>query len=160
MFTRILDRIAGPAGWRALLAAFALGALAALALPPVHAVPVLLLSIPGLLALLGAARGWRRAAALGFAWGWGHHLAGVYWVTHAVRLVAATWWTRNMRAPAAAASAVAASVPSSRSVTSTPRVSPTKSLLLKAMSTGHPVLTRSPTCRNRSRPWKVFLPKS
>ena len=92
VFTRILDRIAGLAGWRALLAAFALGALAALALPPVHAVPVLLLSVPGLLALLGAARGWRQAAALGFAWGWGHHLAGVYWVTHAILVDAATWW--------------------------------------------------------------------
>ena len=92
MFTRILDRIAGLAGWRALLAAFALGALATLALPPVHAVPVLLLSIPGLLALLGAAGSWRRAAAIGFAWGWGHHLAGIYWVTHAILVDAATWW--------------------------------------------------------------------
>lgn len=76
------------------------------------------------------------------------------------RRVGATSCTRNIRAPAAAASAVAANVPSSRSVNSTPRVSPTKSLLLKAISTGHPVLTRSPTCRNNSRPWKVFLPKS
>jgi apolipoprotein N-acyltransferase len=92
VFTRILDRIGGLAGWRSLLAAFALGALATLALPPVHAVPVLLLSFPGLLALLGGAPGWRRAAAIGFAWGWGHHLAGIYWVTHAILVDAATWW--------------------------------------------------------------------
>ena len=92
VLTRLLDRLAGLAGWRALLAAFALGLLAALALPPVHAVPVLLLAFPGLLALLGAAGSWRRAAALGFAWGWGHHLGGIYWVTHAILVDAATWW--------------------------------------------------------------------
>ena len=55
MFARLLARVAALAGWRALLAAFALGALGALALPPVHAVPVLLVSLPGLLMLLGAA---------------------------------------------------------------------------------------------------------
>ncbi|MBX9701501.1 MAG: apolipoprotein N-acyltransferase, partial [Acetobacteraceae bacterium] len=92
MVVSLFARIARLAGWRALLGAFALGVLAALALPPVHAVPVLLLAIPGLLALLGAAAGWRRAAAIGFAWGWGHHLAGIYWVTHAVLVDAATWW--------------------------------------------------------------------
>ena len=36
---------------------------------------------------------------------------------------------------------------------STPRVSPTKSLLLSAISTGHPVFTRTSTCRNNSSPW-------
>lgn len=92
MFTRFLDRLGGLAGWRALLAAFVLGAAAALALPPVHAVPVLLLSIPGLLALLGGAARWQRAAAIGFAWGWGHHLAGIYWVTHAILVDVETWW--------------------------------------------------------------------
>lgn len=92
MFKRVLDRLGGLAGWRALVAAFALGAASALALPPVHAVPVLLLSIPGLLALLGGAARWQRAAAIGFAWGWGHHLAGIYWVTHAILVDVETWW--------------------------------------------------------------------
>lgn len=92
MFARILGRLAGLSGVRALLAAFLLGLLAALALPPVHAVPVLLLAFPGLLALLGAAPSWKRAAALGFAWGWGHHLGGIYWVTHAILVDVETWW--------------------------------------------------------------------
>lgn len=35
-----------------------------------------------------------------------------------------------------------------------------KSLLLNAINTGHPVLTRSFTWRNKASPWKVFLPKS
>ena len=111
-FPRFLDRLAGLAGWRALAAAFGLGLLSALALPPVHAVPVLLLAFPGLLALLGGAATWRRAAALGFAWGWGHHLAGIYWVTHAVLVDAATWWWLvPLAAPALALPLAAFAVP-------------------------------------------------
>src|SRR5215207_129718 len=73
--------------------AFGLGLLSALALPPLHAVPVLLIAFPGLLALAAtSASTWRGAALLGFAWGWGHHLAGVYWVTHAILTDVETWW--------------------------------------------------------------------
>jgi apolipoprotein N-acyltransferase len=88
----VLDGFARLAGWRALAPAFALGAIGALALPPVHAIPVLLVAIPGLLGLLQGAGSWRRAAALGLAWGWGHHLVGLYWVTHAILVDLATWW--------------------------------------------------------------------
>ena len=35
---------------------------------------------------------WKGAALLGFAWGWGHHLAGIYWVTHAILTDLETWW--------------------------------------------------------------------
>ncbi|MBL6454938.1 apolipoprotein N-acyltransferase [Belnapia sp. T6] len=90
--------------WRQqLLAALALGLLSALALPPVHAVPVLLLAIPGLLALIAAAPDTRRAAWLGFAWGWGHWIAGIYWVTYAILTdVAHFWWLVPLAAPALA----------------------------------------------------------
>ncbi|EHL97117.1 apolipoprotein N-acyltransferase [Acetobacteraceae bacterium AT-5844] len=71
-------------GRRAVFAAFGLGVLAALALPPVHAVPVLLLAIPGLLALIDGAGSWKRAGVLGFTWGMGHHVAGLYWISHAL----------------------------------------------------------------------------
>jgi apolipoprotein N-acyltransferase len=116
VFTRFLDSLAGLAGWRAMLAACALGALAALALPPVHAVPVLLVSLPGLLAMLdptaGAGRSWRQAALLGFAWGWGHAVAGLYWVTHAILVDAATWWWLvPLAAPALALPVAAFAVP-------------------------------------------------
>ena len=78
---------------RALATAFGLGLLSALALPPVHAVPVLLLAFPGLLALAGGARELAKGAALiGFAWGWGHHLAGIYWVTARHPHRCETWW--------------------------------------------------------------------
>ncbi|WP_338666209.1 apolipoprotein N-acyltransferase (plasmid) [Pararoseomonas sp. SCSIO 73927] len=90
--------------WRALAAAFGLGLLSALALPPVHALPVLLLAVPGLLALLGAARAGRSAAARGFAWGFGHHLGGLYWVTEALLTDPARWWWLvPLAAPALAA---------------------------------------------------------
>ncbi|MFC7553306.1 hypothetical protein ACFQU7_15220 [Pseudoroseomonas wenyumeiae] len=71
-------------GRRALLAAFGLGLLSALALPPLYLVPVLLLAVPGLLALLDGAGSWKRAGVLGFAWGMGHHMAGLYWISHAL----------------------------------------------------------------------------
>jgi apolipoprotein N-acyltransferase len=76
----------------ALATACGLGLLSALALSPIHAVPVLLIAFPGLLALADAAQSWRRAALLGFVWGWGHHLAGIYWVTHAILTDLETWW--------------------------------------------------------------------
>ena len=77
---------------RPLTAAFGLGAASALALPPLHAVPLLLVTLPAFLALLGAAPTWKRAALLGFAFGWGHHLVGTYWVTHALFTDLARWW--------------------------------------------------------------------
>nr|WP_305123490.1 apolipoprotein N-acyltransferase [Roseomonas sp. GC11] len=79
-----MTKLSALTGRRALLAAFALGVLSALALPPLYLVPVLLLAIPGLLALLDGAGSARRAAWLGFAWGWGHHVAGLYWISHAL----------------------------------------------------------------------------
>jgi len=81
-----------PTGWRGLGAAAAFGAFGALALPPIHAMPALLVAITGLLWLIGGAGSWRRAAALGFAWGWGHHLAGIHWVTFALFTDLGRWW--------------------------------------------------------------------
>jgi apolipoprotein N-acyltransferase len=103
MWDRFLGHLARRQGWRLWVTAVGLGALAALALPPIHAVPVLLVSIPGLLAMLGAAAGWRRAFALGFAWGWGYFAAGLYWITHAILTdVANFWWLVPIAVPALA----------------------------------------------------------
>ncbi|RVT95818.1 apolipoprotein N-acyltransferase [Rhodovarius crocodyli] len=77
---------------RPLPAVIGLGALSALALPPLHAVPILLVVFPALLSLLGGAGSWRRAAVLGFAFAWGHHAVGLYWVTHAMFADIAKWW--------------------------------------------------------------------
>lgn len=80
----MLTRLSRLSGRKALFAAFGLGALGALAMPPLHLVPVLLLAVPGLLALLEGAGSARRAALIGFAWGWGHHVVGLYWISHAL----------------------------------------------------------------------------
>ena len=79
-------------GWRADLLASLLGALAALALPPFHAIPVLLVAVPGLLALIDGSRGTLAAARRGFAFGFGHHLVGLYWITEAILIEAARYW--------------------------------------------------------------------
>jgi apolipoprotein N-acyltransferase len=69
------------------------GLLSALALPPVHFLPVLLFSVPGLLRLIGAAAGWRQAALIGWLFGFGVSLAGLYWITEPMLTeVADFWW--------------------------------------------------------------------
>ncbi|MBB5688856.1 apolipoprotein N-acyltransferase [Roseomonas alkaliterrae] len=103
MWNRVLGHLAARRGWRLWVTAAGLGALAALALPPVHAVPVLLLAVPGLLAMVGAAPGWKRAFWIGFAWGWGHFAAGLYWITHAILTeVERFWWLVPIAVPALA----------------------------------------------------------
>ena len=79
-------------GWRACGAAALLGALSAAALPPIHLVPVLLLTVPLLLALVGAAPRRRTAAAIGFWFGFGHHMFGLYWMTEAILVEAEKFW--------------------------------------------------------------------
>ena len=74
------------------LAAFTLGLLSAAALPPVHAVPVLFLSLPGLLWLIATRPGWRGAALMGIWFGTGHHIGGLYWVTEAILIESRTFW--------------------------------------------------------------------
>ena len=84
-------------------AAALLGAASALALPPVFLVPILGFTVPGLLALVGAERTWRRAAWLGFCFGFAHHVVGLYWITEAI-LVRANefWWLVPFAAPGVA----------------------------------------------------------
>ncbi len=95
--TRRLD---GPGFWRALATAFGLGAFAALALPPVHAVPVLLVALPGLFIMTMEAPSARRAALLAFAWGWGFHVAGLHWLTNAILTeVERYWWLVPLAVP-------------------------------------------------------------
>lgn len=108
MAHRVLDRLIATmrrlAGWRRDLAAAGLGVLAAAALPPVHAIPVLLISLPGLLILLAQARSLPVALRIGFAFGFGHHLVGLYWITEAVLIEAARfWWLVPFAVPAIAA---------------------------------------------------------
>jgi apolipoprotein N-acyltransferase len=101
--TALTRRLDGPGFWRALATAFGLGAFAALALPPVHALPVLLVSLPGLFIMVTEAPTRRRAALIGLAWGWGFHIAGLHWLTNAILTeVDRFWWLVPIAVPALA----------------------------------------------------------
>lgn len=60
------------------------GAATALALPPLHVIPVLWLAFPTLLWLMDADARPRGAFVAGWVFGIGHFAAGLYWVSHAL----------------------------------------------------------------------------
>ena len=99
-----LARVAALRGWRADGVAALLGALSAAALPPIHAIPVLLVCVPGLLALIDGAPGWVVALRRGFFFGLCHHILGLYWITEAILIEAARyWWLVPLAVPALSA---------------------------------------------------------
>ena len=76
-------------GWRRFAAAFAAGALSALAFAPFYVVPILWLTVPAFVWLIDGAepraeaRSLRRlipAAVVGFAFGFGFFVAGLWWI--------------------------------------------------------------------------------
>jgi apolipoprotein N-acyltransferase len=80
---------AGLVGWRRQVAAILLGALAATALPPFDAVPVLLVAFPGLVWLEDGSADWRTSFAIGWSFGFGFFVAGLYWIGAALLVDAA-----------------------------------------------------------------------
>jgi apolipoprotein N-acyltransferase len=91
-------------GWRADMAGLASGMLTALAFPPIHLFPVLIATIPVLIALIGAARTRGVAARRGWWFGFGLNLVGLYWITEAILIEAARfWWLVPLAVPALAA---------------------------------------------------------
>jgi len=89
---RIAAHLRSRAGWRGSATALGLGVLAAAALPPLHLVPLLWLALPGLLVLVDAAPTWRAAGWRCFAFGLGHHVAGLFWITEALIIEAERAW--------------------------------------------------------------------
>lgn len=82
----IVRRLQAATGWRRRLYAAGLGACAASALPPLGLVPLAFVAFAGLLWLLQSDDSARRFA--GFATGWwfgfGLHVAGLYWIANAL----------------------------------------------------------------------------
>ena len=72
--------VGAAAGWRRSALAAALGALSAAALPPGHALPLLVVSFTGLLWLIHASRSPLRAGVAGWWFGFAHFLVGIYWI--------------------------------------------------------------------------------
>jgi apolipoprotein N-acyltransferase len=70
-------------GWRAAGAAFGAGALAALAMPPLHWLPLAVVGIVAFVWLWDSAPGPRSALLRGWAWGTGHFAVGSYWIVEA-----------------------------------------------------------------------------
>jgi apolipoprotein N-acyltransferase len=100
----VVARLAALRGWRADVAGALLGALSAASLPPLHAIPVLLVAVPGLLVLIDAAGGLWSAARRGFWFGLGLHVLGLYWITEAILFEAARfWWLVPLAVPSLAA---------------------------------------------------------
>jgi len=91
-------------GLRADLIALMSGAFTALALPPLHGLPVMLVAFPVLLAQINAAERAILAARRGWWFGFGYHLIGLYWITEAILFEAARfWWLVPLAVPALSA---------------------------------------------------------
>ena len=91
----LAERLRGLLGWRRHLAAVCAGALSALAMAPFYVWPVLWLTLPAVVWLIDGAT-WRApshgtrgrrlsrpvvaAAGIGWWWGFGYFLAGLYWI--------------------------------------------------------------------------------
>ena len=102
--SRIAARFRSRQGWRAGVTAFGLGALGALAFAPVHALPGLWLALPGLVILAESRRSTTRAFFTAWGWGLGHHVVGLYWISHALMTEAERFaWLVPIAVPAIAA---------------------------------------------------------
>jgi apolipoprotein N-acyltransferase len=78
------QKVSGLDGWTRRAVAAGAGIIAAAALPPVHALPVLLISFPCLIWLIDGTQNWRRAFWVGWWFGLGHFAAGLYWIAHSL----------------------------------------------------------------------------
>ena len=81
---RLYSMVIDLTGWRRHALSFGLGALATGALPPAHAVIVLVPAFSGLAWLIGGSTGPRAAFAAGWWFGVGYFAAGLYWISYAL----------------------------------------------------------------------------
>jgi apolipoprotein N-acyltransferase len=90
---RLAQELAALSGWRRYGLAFLLGALLAGALPPIDLMPLIFVAFPGLLWLdEGSPNHWA-SARLGYVFGLGFFVAGLYWVAAALFVdIASFWW--------------------------------------------------------------------
>jgi apolipoprotein N-acyltransferase len=100
----VFDRVVAARGRRACLIQIAAGVLAALALPPIHVLPTLLIAFPVLVLGGCAPEDGRTRLLRGWCFGFGFHLLGLYWITEAILVEAARyWWLVPLAVPALSA---------------------------------------------------------
>ena len=93
MFVALAQKLSSITGWRASLAAFGFGLLAALAFPPFNLIPVLWLCFPVLLFLLQGATNWRGAFARGWSFSFGLLVICLYWIAASMFVdIKSFWW--------------------------------------------------------------------
>jgi apolipoprotein N-acyltransferase len=89
----IAQELASLGGWRRFGLAFLLGLVLAATLPPVDLTPLLLVAFPGLLWLDDGSAGTWASFRLGYAFGIGFFLAGLYWIAAALFVdIGRFWW--------------------------------------------------------------------
>src|SRR5262249_492594 len=89
---RLADEVAGLSGWRRYGLAFVLGICATATLPPVDLAPLLLIAFPGLLWLDQGSTGPWASFRLGYAFGFGFFISGIYWIAGALFVDISTFW--------------------------------------------------------------------
>jgi apolipoprotein N-acyltransferase len=90
---RLAQELGALSGWRRYGLGFLLGALLAGALPPVDLIPLIFIAFPGLLWLDEGSVGPWASARLGYVFGLGFFLAGLYWIAAALFVdIARFWW--------------------------------------------------------------------
>ena len=83
---RMRARFLALAGWRRATSLGLLGAIAALALPPFHLLPLLIVAFPPLFWAVESSARLRGAFWTGFWFALGHFTAGLYWIAHSMLL--------------------------------------------------------------------------
>ncbi len=90
---RLAHRLAVISGWRRYGLAFLLGVCATATLPPVDLTPLLLVAFTGLLWLDDGTAGPWASFRLGYAFGFGFFVSGLYWIAAALFVdIASFWW--------------------------------------------------------------------
>jgi apolipoprotein N-acyltransferase len=90
---RLAQELGSMSGWRRYGLGFVLGALLAGALPPVDLTPLIFVAFPGLLWLDEGSAGPWASARLGYVFGLGFFVAGLYWIAAALFVdIARFWW--------------------------------------------------------------------
>ncbi len=90
--SRLALKVQGLSGWRQLLLAFLCGLLSAAAFAPISFVVVLVPAFVTLMWQIAATTNGRRAFVLGWSFGAGHFLAGLYWVGIAMTVDFERFW--------------------------------------------------------------------